>query len=178
MLVITAFYASRGTRWGTFISKKSFESLTFFRNWAAEIWSLTGSFRQCLKNCNLPVPINDLRKNNFFQNIFFSNYFPIVSKAIPAFWWKTSSRVVKSSFYLSRVTVWKLLKARKISFFIITWDSEQKIFRTLAKLFIKGCQNGLLPVRKKSLGKNIFRKKFLFSWIVPELEQKNFGVLA
>ena len=155
MLVITASYLSRRSLWGKLFWKKGLESLTFFRNWAAKFWSLTGSFRQCWKNYNLPVSINDLRKITF-PKIFFSIYFPIVSKAIPAFWWKTSSRVVIYSFYLSRVTFWHLINLMKNFFiFMITPGFEEKIFGTLAKTFRQGCEFFFLSFRKKVLGKKI-----------------------
>ena len=52
---------------------------------------------------------------------------------------------------------------KTIVIFIRTSDFKQKIFSILAKDFRHACQNCILPVRKKFLAENFFRKVFFSS---------------
>ena len=104
-------------------------------------------------------PVKGKFLNTFFE-IYFCIFSPLWSKNNSHFWKKSLGRVFKTAFYVSEGQFDKFLKT--VVIFLITSDFKQKMIRILAKEFRQAFQNCHLPVRKKFLGKNFFRK-ILFS---------------
>ena len=107
-------------------------------------------------------------ESNIFRKFFYKIYSRLWAKTFRTFGKSFFGSVVRTVFYLSRVMLWDNINLLKNFFIlIITSDFEQKKIQTLAKGFCRGCQNFILRVKKNPSGKNMFRKFFLISWIVP-----------
>ena len=117
-------------------SGKNNKFMNFFWHWANNFPTFAENFlfRQGCWNCILPVQMNILEKNIFWEILKFQNFLRTLSKKFPDFQRKFLVVMVKNVFYESIGICWDVLK-KNVNMFTPNWQIPQKRINLLRERF-------------------------------------------